>query len=333
MPRPEEHAKRASRRTLEAAPAGDRPSRRVASGAAPQDEVPRAGAIEIGAATSRAEALRALAQAFAARGIDEPQREARLALCAAGAFSPASLIAAPEAPLDEGAAVRLREVVERRLSREPLSRITGAREFWGLDLRVTPDVLDPRPETETLVEAALEALRGRTREPLRILDLGVGSGAILSALLSECPAALGVGVDASPAAAAVARANVEACGLAERAAIRVGDWTNGVEGPFDLIVSNPPYVRTADIDALAPEVRDFDPRLALDGGADGLDAYRAILPAAHALLRPEGVLVVEVGAGQADDVRALAAESGFVRSETRRDLARVERVVIGWRAP
>jgi release factor glutamine methyltransferase len=225
----------------------------------------------------------------------------------------------------------LADLAARRAAGEPLSKIAGRREFWGLTLIVSPDVLDPRPETETLIETALKLIGARRRARLRILDLGVGSGAILCALLTECPAALGLGVDASPATVAIASRNVEACGLAARAEIRLGSWTQGVEGPFDLIVSNPPYIRSADIEALQREVRDFDPRLALDGGADGLDAYRAILPASVGLLAPGGRLIVEVGAGQGGDVLGLAARLGFVHAETRRDLAGIERVVIGER--
>jgi release factor glutamine methyltransferase len=282
------------------------------------------------ASTSRAEALSILAGAFDLAGIDDSAREARLALCAACGVTAASLIASPDAPLREGAAA-LRALAARRAAHEPLSRIVEKREFWGLDFTITPDVLDPRPDTETVVEAALEGLAKRRDEPLRILDLGVGSGAILCALLTECRSASGLGVDASPGAIAVARRNVERCGLAHRAELRVGSWTEGLDSRFDLIVSNPPYIRSADIDGLAREVRDFDPRLALDGGEDGLDAYRAILPAAIERLSPRGKLVVEVGAGQGGDVRDLAERLGFVRVQTRRDLAGLERVVIGER--
>jgi release factor glutamine methyltransferase len=285
----------------------------------------------VSAATTRADALAWLAEAFDRAGIEEPRREARLALCAAGGLSAAALIAAPETALGQPAATRLADLAARRAAGEPLSKIAGRREFWGLTLIVSPDVLDPRPETETLVEAALKLIGRRRGERLRILDLGVGSGAILCALLTECPAAHGLGVDASAAAVAIARRNVEACGLAARADIRLGSWTEGVKGPFDLIVSNPPYIPSADIAALAREVRDFDPRLALDGGADGLDAYRMILPASVGLLARGGRLIVEVGAGQGGEVLGLAARLGFVHAETRRDLAGVERIVIGER--
>jgi release factor glutamine methyltransferase len=295
--------------------------------------LPRTGrltdSLEIGAETTRAQALVWLARTFDRAGVEEPKREARLALCEAASLTAAALISTPEEPLGEPAAKRLAKLASRRAAGEPLSKIAGRREFWGLTLIVSPDVLDPRPETETLVEAALKLIGSRRGERLRILDLGVGSGAILCALLTECPAARGVGVDVSPAAVAVARRNLSACGVAERAEVRLGSWAEGVEGPFDLIVSNPPYVPSADIEGLAREVRDFDPRLALDGGADGLDAYRAILPASAGLLAPGGRLIVEVGVGQGGNVLGLAARLGFVHAETRRDLAGIERVVIG----
>jgi release factor glutamine methyltransferase len=289
------------------------------------------GARRVDAAMSRAQALVWLAETFDRAELEEPRREARLALSEAGGIQPAALIADPDTALGEPVASQLAGLAARRAAGEPLSKIAGRREFWGLTLIVSPDVLDPRPETETLVETALKLIGARRRDRLSILDLGVGSGAILCALLSECPAARGVGVDASPAAVAIARRNVAACGLAERAEVRLGSWTEGLEGPFDLIVSNPPYIPSAEIDGLPREVRDFDPRLSVDGGADGLDAYRAILPASVGLLAPGGRLIVEVSAGQGGDVLGLAARLGFVHAETRRDLAGIERVVIGER--
>jgi len=189
-------------------------------------------------------------------------------------------------------------------------------------------VLDPRPETETLVETALARFRDRRNKALRILDLGVGSGALLCALLREFPRAAGVGVDISPRAVEVARHNAKACGLDGRADIRIGDWTEGVEAGFDLIVSNPPYIRSADIDMLPPEVRNYDPRVALDGGADGLNAYRTILPSSAALLAPEGWLLAELGAGQEEEALVIAARAGFRDCAVRRDLAGVARVLV-----
>jgi release factor glutamine methyltransferase len=281
---------------------------------------------DFSAETTLAEALAKLKQSFEQWGLDEPAREARLALGAAGGFSPTALIAAPEMPLGP-AAQRLREFVVRRRGGEPPSRIIGKREFWGLRLTVSNEVLDPRPETETIVDAALQLFADRRQDHLRILDLGVGSGALICALLREFVSARGLGVDVSPAAVDVARSNAEACGVAERAEIRVGSWTDRIPDHFDLIISNPPYIPSGDIEGLPREVRDFDPRLALDGGDDGLDVYRMILPAAPALLAPGGWLLVEIGVGQAGDVLALAAKAGFLECSIRRDLSGLVRVV------
>jgi release factor glutamine methyltransferase len=245
---------------------------------------------------------------------------------AACGMSPAAMIAEPEQPL--GAAARkLTNFAARRAAGEPLSRIVGSREFWSLALAISPDVLDPRPETETVVEVAVAMFRERRMDALRILDLGVGSGALLCALLAEFANARGIGVDVSAPAAKVARGNIEACGLSRRAQIRLTDWTNDLVGPFDLIVSNPPYIRSADIEGLSPEVRDFDPRLALDGGSDGLDAYRAIVPKSASLLAAGGWLLLEIGAGQAVDVVAIASSAGFLECTVHRDIAGLERVV------
>ena len=280
---------------------------------------------------TRAEALKHLAEKFRRSELEEPGREARLTLCAAANLPLTALIAASEAPLGAVTA-RLEDFAMRRVSGEPLSKIVGRREFWGLPFTISRDVLDPRPETETIVEAACALFADRRLDQLRVLDLGVGSGALLCALLHEFVNACGLGVDVSAAAAEVARHNIAACGFAGRAKIRMGSWADGVPGPFDLIVSNPPYIRTADIAGLPREVRDFDPRLALEGGLDGLDAYRIILPAAAKLIAPDGRLLVEAGAGQAGAVMAIAAKAGFLERSTHRDLAGVERVV-ALRAP
>ena len=277
---------------------------------------------------TRGEALSCLVAMFRQLQIEDAAREARRALCAACGVDAAVLAGWPELPL--GAAVAgLIEVASRRANGEPLSRIVCRREFWGLPISISRDVLDPRPETETLVETALSLLRDRRSAPLRILDLGIGSGAILCALLHELPRAQGIGVDISPAAVRVARSNIERCGCAERATIGAGNWTDNVSGAFDLIVSNPPYVRTADIDRLPPEVRNFDPVSALDGGDDGLDAYRSILPRAAKLLAPNGWLLAELGQGQAANVLALAEAAGFHHCMVRKDLAGLDRVVAG----
>jgi release factor glutamine methyltransferase len=288
------------------------------------------GLTSIGPTTSRATALAVLAEAFAGV-VDAPAREAALVLRAAG-HKPTDLIAEPDAPLGAAAADAQRYAA-RRAAGEPLSRIAGEREFWGLTFALSPETLDPRPETETIVEAALAAFAARRGEALRVIEFGVGSGALLAALLTELPAAHGLGVDLSPGAAAQARANLESLGLVARSEIRVGDWGDGLEGPFDLIVANPPYIPSGDIAGLAREVRDHDPRLALDGGADGLDAYRALAPEIARLLAPTGRFFLEVGAGQAQAVAGLAAAAGLVDLATHRDLAGIERVVSGGRAP
>jgi release factor glutamine methyltransferase len=293
--------------------------------------LPRAAGLRpIGPTTSRAAALAALAEAFIGV-VDAPAREAALVLRAAG-LKPTDLLVEPDAPLGAAAADAQRYGA-RRAAGEPLSRIVGEREFWGLTFALAPEALDPRPETETIVEAALAAFASRRGEALRIVDFGVGSGALLAALLSEFSAARGVGVDLSAGAAAQARANLESLGLVARSEIRVGDWGDGLEGPFDLIVANPPYIPSGDIAGLAREVRDHDPRLALDGGADGLDAYRALAPEIARLLAPTGRFFLEVGAGQAQAVAGLAAAAGLVDLATHRDLAGIERVVSGGRAP
>jgi release factor glutamine methyltransferase len=282
--------------------------------------------LDLEASTARSEALASLEKTFQISGIENPAREARISLCAAAGVSPVALIVDPREPLGS-AASKVREVAERRAAGEPLSRIVGKREFWGLTFAITPHVLDPRPETETIVEAALSILSDRREDPMRILDLGVGSGALLCALLTEFGGGRGIGVDVSADAAEVARGNLQACGLSLRAEIRVGDWMSGLEGRFDLIVSNPPYIPTADLPLLPREVRNFDPWLALDGGIDGLDAYRRILPESRRLLAPGGWLLAEVGAGQATDVSAIANQCGFTDVKTYRDLAGANRVL------
>jgi release factor glutamine methyltransferase len=276
--------------------------------------------------TLRAEALARLTETFGTCGIEDPKREARITLAAASGVTPIALIVAPQEPLGS-AAWRVKEFAARRAAGEPLSRIVGKREFWGLELTISPQVLDPRPETETIVEASLRLLKDRREQPLRFLDLGVGSGALLCALLAEFARARGVGVDISAGAVDLARRNIGACGLARRAEIRLGDWTKGLKGPFDLIVSNPPYIPSANLLRLPREVVNFDPPLALDGGIDGLDAYRRILPDSLSLLAGGAWLMVEVGAEQAADVLAMAERCGFVDAATDKDLAGLDRVV------
>ena len=255
-------------------------------------------------------------------------REASLLLRRAAGLTASALMTEPDAPLG-ACAERVEAFARRREAGEPLSRIEGRRAFWSQEFAITPDVLDPRADTETLVSAALEAFADRRLEALRVLDFGVGSGAILAALLGEWPNASGLGVDASAAAAAVARGNLDAMGLGERAQVRVGRWGEGIAGGFDVIVSNPPYIASGEIAGLDREVREHDPRMALDGGPDGLDAYRALGPEIARLLAPAGRFFLEIGAGQGDEVAALLAGAGLAVTQRRRDLGGIERVLGG----
>lgn len=276
--------------------------------------------------------MRLLADAFTRAGIDDATIDARLLLCAAAGFDHSALIRDPDLPIEEEAAELALAMARRRLAREPVSRILGERSFWSFDLLVTPAVLDPRPDTETVVDGALEVLADRQGETLSILDLGTGSGALLCALLDVFPQALGLGVDISKEACAVARENLARCNLAPRGQVRQGSWEAGLPGAYDLVVSNPPYIETAALAGLDPEVRLHDPALALDGGADGLTAYRDICALLPALVRPGGFAIFEVGMGQAQTVAALMAARGFADVRSKRDLAGVERAVMGRRS-
>ncbi len=267
------------------------------------------------------EALARAAAALAEAGVQAPAREARLLLAHARGV-PANAPPDRAAPAPES----FRALLARRLGREPMALITGRQGFWTLDLEVSRDTLIPRPDSETLIEAALEAFPDRS-QVARVLDLGTGTGALLLAALSEFLAATGIGVDASPAACALARRNARSHGLADRAAFVAADWAACLGGTFDLVLANPPYVEAAAIAGLMPEVALHEPRRALDGGADGLDAYRAIVPDLPRLLAPGGVAVLEVGAGQAATVGAMAAGVGLGPAWQRRDLGGVVRVV------
>jgi release factor glutamine methyltransferase len=242
------------------------------------------------------------------------------------------LISAAQRQLTPDESVRLEEFARRRLAGEPVARIIGEKEFWGLPLQLSSATLVPRPDTETVVELALELLRagGSLDRPLRVADLGTGSGAILLALLSELPAAQGFGTDISEAALRTATANAARTGLSERATFIACDYASGLSGSFDLIVSNPPYIRSTDIGGLAAEVRNHDPLAALDGGADGLDAYRALIPQAARLLAPGGPLVVEAGQGQSGPIQALMVAAGLMPViAPKADLAGIPRAVAG----
>ena len=270
-----------------------------------------------------ADAAAALSQA----GFGEPRRVARRLLAAALEISPVELLGHPQQVLDAPQVNRVRLALDRMLEGEPLSRIFGSREFWGLEFALSAETLDPRPETETIVEAVLRRFP-RREAPLRVLDLGCGTGCILLALLSEFPQAGGFGVDISAGAATTARRNAGSLGFADRAHFLVGDWAAAVSGNFDVIVANPPYVDGAALADLPREVSLYDPRRALDGGVGGLDGYRALAVDLDRLLRPLAVFVGEIGLGQAEAVAAILQENGLVIKGYERDLAGTARCVV-----
>lgn len=255
----------------------------------------------------------ATAGSLRAAGIDTAALDARLLVCAATGLTHEALVARGGDTLAPDAATRLSGYVARRVQGEPVSRIKGVREFYGRDFRIDARTLDPRPDTETLVGAVLDLAgrKGWVGRPLDILDLGTGSGCILLTLLAELPEARGLGTDISLGALRVAVRNASLFGLSGRAWFAAANWFEGLEGRFDFIVSNPPYIMTGEIAGLAPEVAAHDPRGALDGGADGLDAYRAIAARATAFLTPGGYLLVEIGAGQAEAVLELFGAAGL----------------------
>lgn len=265
--------------------------------------------------------------AFRAAGIEEARIEARLLLGHVLGRKPLALPLDGHRAVGDGDAARFRALVARRVGREPSAYLTGTRGFWTLDLAVSADVLIPRPDTETIVAAALDAVGDRSAVR-RILDLGTGSGAIVLALLAECPAAHGIGLDRSEPALRVARANARTAGLAARAGFVRGDWADAIAGRFDLVVSNPPYIATETIATLAPEVAVHEPRAALDGGADGLDAYLAIVPHLVRLIGERGAAVLELGFGQAGQVADLAMRAGLAVAEIRQDLGGIDRALV-----
>jgi release factor glutamine methyltransferase len=266
---------------------------------------------------------------FRAAGIDSPDLDARILVGHALSLGHATLAAAGARKLTAAEESAIASLARRRLAYEPVARIVGVKEFWSLDLRLNAATLVPRPETETVVTAALAAIaaRGLSDRGLRIADLGTGTGAILLALLRELPNALGIGTDVSPPALTIARDNARRLGLTGAAFVAC-DMAAALRAPFDVIVSNPPYVASGELAALPPDVGLFDPRLALDGGPDGLCFYRAIAAAAPALLAPDGVVVVELGAGQAEPVAGLFAAAGLAPSSARPDFNGVPRALV-----
>ncbi|UFN50123.1 peptide chain release factor N(5)-glutamine methyltransferase [Roseomonas sp. OT10] len=270
-------------------------------------------------------------QHLRAAAIPSPRMEARLLLAHALGTTPEALLRDPRAPVPPEPAAAFAALLQRRLDGAPMAYLTGSAGFWTLDLRATPDTLIPRADTETLIEAALDEFpdRGAVR---RVLDLGTGTGALLLAALAEFPAAFGIGLDRAPGAAALARENAARNGLADRAAFLAGDWAAALAGRFDLILSNPPYIESGAIEGLMPEVSRHEPRLALDGGADGLDAYRSIAAALPGLLAPGGRAILELGIGQETNVSTLVAAMGLEVRGCRADLGGIPRaLVIGCR--
>lgn len=280
-------------------------------------------------------ARRALAAQLRSAQLDEAEPDGRILLGAALDLDLTGLIAQAARSLTEAEASRLAQFAKRRIAGEPVARILGTREFWGLPFRLSEATLVPRPDTETVVELALEIFRERPvpHRP-RIVDIGTGSGAILLALLHEVPTAFGVGTDLSLTALNTARANAAALGLGDRSGFVACSYAAALGGPFDLIVSNPPYIPSGEIPKLSVEVREHDPHLALDGGNDGYDAYRALIPQAAERLAPGGALIVEAGQGQARNIETLMAAAALVVDRPpRADLAGIPRAVSARKMP
>jgi len=280
-------------------------------------------------------ARRALAAQLRSAQVDEAELDARILLGAALGLDLTGLIAQTARLLTEAEASRLAQHAQRRIAGEPVARILGTREFWGLPFRLSEATLVPRPDTETVVELALEILRQRElSQPPRIADIGTGSGAILLALLHDIPGAFGVGTDLSLNALETARDNAAALGLADRSAFVACSYLAALGGPFDLVVSNPPYIPSAEIRTLSVEVREHDPHLALDGGNDGYDAYRALIPQAAERLAPGGALIVEAGQGQARNIETLMTAAALVVDRPpKADLAGIPRAVSARKRP
>jgi release factor glutamine methyltransferase len=273
---------------------------------------------------------------FRTGAIDSAEIDARILVGAALGLDLTGVMAAASRLLTSDESIRLEDFTRRRLAGEPVARILGAKEFWGLPLQLSAATLVPRPDTEIVVELALELLRAGSNAHRRlcIVDIGTGSGAILLALLSELPDAYGLGTDISEAALRTASSNAVRLGFASRAAFVACDYAAALSGSFDLVVSNPPYIRSADISGLATEVRDHDPLLALDGGSDGLTAYRALIPQAAHLLADRGALVLEGGYGQSEEIQSLMTAAGLtLQRPPKADLAGIRRAVAARKLP
>lgn len=277
--------------------------------------------------TTIAATLDSAADRLRRAGITQARSEARLLMGAALGIGRDAVFGHPERRLAPGELMLLGNVLRRRCAREPVAHILGNREFWSLDFTVTADTLVPRPDSETLIEAALEVLPKRDGA-YRLLDLGTGGGCLLLALLHERPNATGLGIDKCAKALDVAYGNADALGLAGRAEFQIGDWARGLDGTFDVIVANPPYIPEDEIYALAPEVAQYEPKLALSGGADGLQCYREMVPDLLRCLVPGGTAVIEVGCGQAWAVAAILARHGLTEHARRKDLGGQNRCIL-----
>ena len=277
------------------------------------------------------EALREGAGRLAGAGAGTPQLDARLLLQAAAGRSTEELFCNPDEELTACQAAQFGRLIGRRLAREPVSRILGRREFWSLEFEISPATLDPRADSETLIEAVLGLETDRQR-PLRILDIGTGSGCLLLALLTEFPRARGLGMDISETALEVARRNAARLGVADRADflccdLRGADWVAQAGGPYDVVIANPPYIPDGEIEGLAPEVANYDPRISLAGGEDGLDFYRIITGSVAELLRIPGWVALEAGSGQAGAIQGLLRAAGLGILPLRHDMNGLARVV------
>lgn len=281
-------------------------------------------------------------------GIDNPQLDARLLCCHALGLDRAQLLSQSQRVLTKDEIAAIDSMITRREKRESVARIIGKREFWGLDFALNEATLEPRPDSETLVEAVLKRIQDSgfgIREKISILDLGTGTGCLLLSLLHELPQATGVGIDINPRAVEQAQTNAQSLGLDRRAAFKTGSWLTPLSPPprwegqgggsaaetnaerFDIIVSNPPYIPASDITDLMPEVRDHDPLLALDGGEDGINPYRLLIPQLKDFLNPGGIAAFEVGQGQAEQIADLFQQNGFTNTSTHKDLGGINRCV------
>ncbi len=279
-------------------------------------------------ACGSSEAIRYISSLLSAGSVENAWSEATRFVIHAMQIDRTILITDPNRAVSSTEAATLSGFVARRLAGEPITRILGFREFWNLEIEVAPDVLDPRPDSETLIEAALTELGSRKSDKIDLLDLGTGSGALLLAMLAECPGARGIGIDLSAKACELAARNARRNKLNARAHIVRGDWMQSIQGRFDLIISNPPYIRAGDLGGLPPEVQNHDPTLALNGGEDGLVAYSEIIRSLHKVLKPKGFSVLELGMGQAADVSSLALKWGLKVGALHKDLGGIDRAIV-----